>query len=64
MRFRFRQIHGLEDVQANFEQIETAFGFPVYAAAPSHPDPGQAYYDSTLGKVGYWNGVLGSWTYV
>lgn len=61
MRFRFRDLRGLRDAQANFEQIETAFGYPVYAAAPGNPTPGQTYYDSTLGQIGYWNGS--AWQY-
>lgn len=68
MRFSYRLIHGLTDVQRNFEQIETAFGYPVYPAPPSDPQPGQAYFDSTLDAasspaLGYWGPVRG-WTYV
>lgn len=61
MRFHFRLIHGLEDAQANFEQIETAFGLPVFAAAPP-PFPGRVYFDSTLGQLGYFNAT--TWVYL
>lgn len=60
MRFRFRVLHNVQDAQKNFEQIETAFGFPVFDAAPSNPGLGQAYFDTSLG-FGFWNGT--AWVY-
>lgn len=62
MRFSFRVVTDLADVTRNFEQIETAFGFPIFPAPPPNPTLGQAYYDTMLGKVGYWNSA--TWTYV
>lgn len=63
MRFPFRQIFSFEDATRNFEQIETAFGLPVYASPPLHPGPGQGYFDSALGKPGWWDGVNSVWWY-
>ena len=37
-------------------------GWQILASAPSNPVLGQSYYDSTLNKVGTWNGA--SWDYV
>ena len=60
MRFKFRVLNDT-DALANFEQIETAFGFPVFAAAPSNPTQGQVYFDTTLAQFGGWTGT--AWHY-
>lgn len=60
MRFGFRQIHALPDAEANFSQIETALGVPVYKNAPP-PFLGRVYFDTTLGRLGYFDGT--SWVY-
>ncbi len=63
MRFRFQELHSFEDAQANFEQIQSRFQIPALASAPSNPLLGpNVYIDTTLGKLGYWNGS--GWTYV
>jgi hypothetical protein len=41
--------------------ILTPITLPKLAAAPSSPNEGDEYYDTTLHQVGYWNGV--SWVY-
>lgn len=62
MRFRALPIHALEDATLNFDQIQSQFGFPVLSAAPSDPQQGQAYFDTTLHQIGVWTGS--AWHYV
>lgn len=63
MRFQFQTVTSLEDATANFEQIQDRFTIPILPAAPANPAIGpNPYIDSTLGKLGYWNGT--TWTYV
>jgi hypothetical protein len=62
MRFAYQQVLDLTDATRNFEQIQSAFGFPVYSAPPSNPKQGQAYFDTSLHQIGVWTGA--AWHYV
>lgn len=36
--------------------VLNGYPFPPYSAAPSDPNEGMTYYDTTLGKVRTWDG--------
>lgn len=62
MKFKALPVTREEDVTLNFEQLQGAFGFPVYTAAPVYPFQGQTYFDTTLHQIGVWTGT--AWHYV